>query len=189
MDTATQILDVAQELVQTIGANAMSYQHISDAVGIRKASIHHHFPTKEKLIEALIERYSGCFFRLVDAIAASKKNGAAKVRDYIGLFEATLREGAHDKACPMGMLGAEVRTLGEVASERVRQFYVQNERRLGTILAEGKRDGSLAFKGSPEALAGMIFAFLEGAMLVARGSRRPEHFQEAAGQLLRMVEK
>jgi TetR/AcrR family transcriptional repressor of nem operon len=189
MDTRTRILEVAQELVQTMGANAMSYQHISDAIGIRKPSIHHHFPSKEQLIEALIERYTEYFFGLVDGIAGSKKTGAGKLRDYIGLYEATLKQGAHDQACPMVMLGAEVRTLGEIAAERVRQFYAQNERRLAFILAGGKRDGSLVFKGSPETLAGLVFASLEGAMLVARGSGRPEHFREMTGQLLRMVEK
>ena len=189
MDTKTRILDVAQELVQTIGASAMSYQHISDSIGIRKASIHHHFPTKEILIEALIERYSAYFFGLVDAIAASNKTGAAKLHGYIGLFEATLKEGTHEKACPMGMLAAEVRTLGEIAAERVRQFLTHNERRLVSILDGGKRDGSLTFKGSPEALAGMVFALLEGALLIARGQGRPEHFRQVTGQLVRMLEK
>jgi TetR/AcrR family transcriptional repressor of nem operon len=55
-DTKTSILDAAQALIQRGGANAMSYQHISDAIGIRKASIHHHFPTKEVLLEAVIQR-------------------------------------------------------------------------------------------------------------------------------------
>src|SRR5215467_5466365 len=111
METREKILEVAQELVQTMGANAMSYQNISEAIGIRKASIHHHFPTKEGLIETLIERYSAYFFGILDAIAASKKTGAGKLRAYIGLFETTACEGAGDKACAMGMLGAEVRTL------------------------------------------------------------------------------
>ncbi|WP_257998927.1 TetR/AcrR family transcriptional regulator [Fischerella thermalis] len=45
-DTRTQILDTAQDLIQRVGVNAMSYQDISEAVGIRKASIHYHFPSK-----------------------------------------------------------------------------------------------------------------------------------------------
>src|SRR5215471_6199483 len=120
METRERILEVAQELVQTMGANAMSYQHISDAIGIRKASIHHHFPTKEGLIEALIERYSTRFFELLDGIEGSKKNGAGKLRDYVGLYAATLEQGDHEKACPMVMLGAEVFTLSTIAAERVR---------------------------------------------------------------------
>jgi TetR/AcrR family transcriptional regulator, transcriptional repressor for nem operon len=39
-DTRTLILDAAQDLIQRLGANAVSYQHLSEAVGIRKASIH-----------------------------------------------------------------------------------------------------------------------------------------------------
>jgi TetR/AcrR family transcriptional repressor of nem operon len=189
METRERILDVAQELVQTLGANAMSYQDISEAIGIRKASIHHHFPSKENLIEALMERYSSGFLGWVDGIAASKKNGAGKLRAYIALFDATLNGGSSQKACLMGMLGAEVRTLGEVAAERVRQFYAENERRLASILEGGRRDGSLVFKGTPEALAGMIFGLLEGAMLVARGRSDPGRFRETTDQLLRMLEK
>ena len=64
-DTKTAILDAAQDLIQRVGANAMSYQHISEAVGIRKASIHHHFPSKETLLEELIGRYSRQFLGLV----------------------------------------------------------------------------------------------------------------------------
>lgn len=55
-DTRTRILDVAEDLIQRVGLNAMSYKHISDAVGIRKASIHHHFPNKENLVDELLNR-------------------------------------------------------------------------------------------------------------------------------------
>jgi TetR/AcrR family transcriptional repressor of nem operon len=34
----------------------MSYKHISEAVGIRKASVHHHLPKKENLVDELLER-------------------------------------------------------------------------------------------------------------------------------------
>ena len=56
-DTADRILDTTERLIQTRGFNAISYQDISDAVGIKKASIHHHFPTKFGLGTAVIERY------------------------------------------------------------------------------------------------------------------------------------
>ena len=55
-DTRNKILDVADDLVQRVGLNAMSYKHISEAVGIRKASIHHHFPKKEDLVDELLKR-------------------------------------------------------------------------------------------------------------------------------------
>ena len=41
-ETARQILDLAETLIQTRGYSAFSYQDIADSLGIRKASIHYH---------------------------------------------------------------------------------------------------------------------------------------------------
>ncbi|MGB3614724.1 MAG: TetR/AcrR family transcriptional regulator, partial [Elainellaceae cyanobacterium] len=57
VNTKTQILDVAQDLVQRLGVNGMSYKDISEIVGIRKASVHTHFPKKDDLLLTLLERY------------------------------------------------------------------------------------------------------------------------------------
>jgi len=55
-DTRKKIADVAEDLIRRVGLNAMSYKHIGDAVGMRKASIHHHFPKKETLVDELLQR-------------------------------------------------------------------------------------------------------------------------------------
>jgi TetR/AcrR family transcriptional repressor of nem operon len=183
VDTRTRLLDAAQDLVQRVGANAMSYQHLSDAVGIRKASIHHHFPTKSDLLVALIERYHDDFLGLVDGLIAEGRDGADRLRRYMGLFEATLRRDACEKACPCGMLGAEVATLEPRAAARLRRFYEANDDRLATILAAGRADGSLRFEGEPATLARTLFAALEGAMLVARVDGGLKQFKKIAGQL------
>ena len=42
-ETAEQILDRAEMLIQTRGYTGFGYQDIADSLGIRKASIHYHF--------------------------------------------------------------------------------------------------------------------------------------------------
>ena len=69
-DTRTHIMDVAQDLIQRRGVNGMSFKDISDAVKIRKASIHHHFASKQDLVEALVTRYRKDFGALLDGILA-----------------------------------------------------------------------------------------------------------------------
>src|ERR1043165_7567954 len=98
-DTRTAIMDAAQELIQRRGANAMSYQDISEAVGIRKASIHHHFPTKDDLIAAVIERHADYAYGLMDEMFASKLDAAAKLRKFAAHFEEILSEGKRDQVC------------------------------------------------------------------------------------------
>lgn len=186
-NTRIKILDTAQALIQTVGLNAMSYADISEAVGIRKASIHYYFPTKENLLVALLERYRLEFLRLVDNILASTDSAEVKLRRYCELFETTLSSGEQDKACLCGMLGAEVKTLNSPLSEQIAQFYQDNELRLTQLLNEGLATGVFKFSGTTEAMAQLIFSLLEGELLIARAYQGVPHFQGVVEQLIELV--
>lgn len=186
-DTKTLILDVAQDLIQRLGVNGMSYQDISEGVGIRKASIHTHFPKKEDLLAALLDRYSDRFLRIVDGILASSDTPEIKLRRYCGLFEATLSSGNQDKACLCAMLGAELETLNDPSVERVRSFYQANQERIALLLDAGQQDGSFRFSGEVQAMAALIFGVLEGGMLVARVQGGAIQFHQVIEQLLQLV--
>lgn len=187
-DTKTKILDAAQDLIQRLGANGISYQHISDAVGIRKASIHHHFPTKEDLIEALLERYNNYFLGLVDDVFARPIGAKKKLTKYVELFEATLNTEKCDKACLCGVLGAEIATLGLESGLKIKSFYEGNEKRLAAVLEEGKRTGEFRFKGDTNAAAALVFALLEGTALIARAHGGVKQFRRIVGQLHDLLE-
>lgn len=186
-DTKTAILNAAQDLIQRLGVNAVSYQQISDAVGIRKASIHHHFATKEDLIEALVERYSSYFLTLVDEVVVSSKSAQSKLESYIGLFEATLREGNGKKACLCAMLGAEVETIGAKSAYQVARFLRENEIRLTSILNQGLQDASFKFQGEATNVARMIFVMLEGALLMSRAQNGEDYFAGVKDGLFKLL--
>jgi TetR/AcrR family transcriptional regulator, transcriptional repressor for nem operon len=186
-DTRTQILDTAQDLIQRLGVNAMSYQDISAAIGIRKASIHYHFPSKDDLVAALLDRYNDYFLRLVDGIVAQSDSAEVKLRRYCSLFEATLSSGNGDKACLYGMVGAELATLKHPLAERVTLFYRDNEARLVKILSQGKESGEFSFGGDILAMATLIFSLLEGGFLVARAHGGATQYRVIVEQLMRLV--
>ena len=186
-DTRLKILDTAQELIQKLGVNAMSYADISTAVGIRKASIHYHFPSKEDLLVSLLERYTPSFFKLVDRILESSSSAEIKLRRYCELFEATLSSGEQDKACLCGMLGAEVKTLNSPLAEQITYFYRENEIRLTKLLTQGKDEGVFSFSGETRAMAKLIFSLLEGELLVARVHGDVTHFNVVVEQLMQLV--
>lgn len=167
-DTRTKILDVAQDLIQRVGVNAMSYRDISEAVGIRNAGVHYHFPTKDALISALLERYSAYVLGLLDRILASPEPAETKLRRYFALFETTLSSGDRDKACLGGMLGAENESLDSSLTEQVANFYRANESRLAAILSEGQRSGEFKFAGDADTMAVLVFSTLQGGMLLSR---------------------
>ncbi|MEX0326860.1 MAG: TetR/AcrR family transcriptional regulator, partial [Puniceicoccaceae bacterium] len=92
-DTKTALLDSAQDLIQTVGINAMSYNDLSLAVGIRKASIHYHFPKKDDLVEALLQRCGNVYGQHYRAVACSEDPVMDKLRAIAQIFENSLMEG------------------------------------------------------------------------------------------------
>jgi TetR/AcrR family transcriptional repressor of nem operon len=186
-DTKILILDAAQDLIQRRGVNGMSYQDISEVVGIRKASIHTHFPKKDDLLVALLNRYNDRFLRVVDGIIATSDGPEVKLRRYCGLFETTLCSGSQDKACLYAMVGAESATLNHPLTEQVRHFYQENEARLLLILEAGRVTGDFRFPGEPQATASLIFSLLEGGMLVARAHGGAAQFQRVIEQLIQLI--
>jgi len=189
IDTKTRILDTAQALIQKVGVNAMSYQDISEAVGIRKASIHYHFPSKEDLIASLLDRYNDYFLRLVAGIVSTPESADMKLRRYCGLFEATLDSSNGDKACLCGMVGAELATLNHPQVEKLTAFYDANRTYLAQILQEGKDAGSFKFAGNVEDMALLIFSLLEGAMLTVRAYKGDctQQYRRVLDQLMALV--
>ena len=187
IETRTRILDAAQELIQRPGVNAMSYQDISDAVGIRKASIHHHFPTKENLVDTVLERYSVYFFGLVDRILETKQSPRDKLQKYVDLFEATLKSDCGDKACLYGMIGAEIETLGPGPADKVRNFHEGNEARVTKLLIEGRDKKAFGFKGDPKATAALVFSLLEGSLLIVRAKGGVRQFRKITDQLMTLL--
>lgn len=49
-----EILDAAAELFTTIGYSGTSTRRIAEAVGMRQASLYHHFTAKEDILDALL---------------------------------------------------------------------------------------------------------------------------------------
>jgi TetR/AcrR family transcriptional regulator, transcriptional repressor for nem operon len=186
-NTKNLILDVAQDLIQRLGVNGMSYQDISERVGIKKASVHTHFPKKNDLLIALLTRFGDRFVRAVDGILATSDSAEVKLRNYCGLFAATLSSGSQDRVCLCGMLGAELATLDDSTLELVRGFYQFNVEKLAILLTLGRQQGSFNFSGDVRAMAYLIFSVLEGAMLVARVEGGVTEFEGAIEQLILLV--
>lgn len=157
--TKSRILDVAQEMMQRNGVNAVSFADISDVVGIRKASVHHHFPTKDDLTEAVLVRYHESFVSQLEEIKASKLKPPTKLKKVMALFEKTLAaENKH--ACLCGMLSAEIWSLNSTSQKIVGRFLSDCSNAIMEIIVEdGKCD---------KAKADVVLAALEGGMLISR---------------------
>jgi TetR/AcrR family transcriptional repressor of nem operon len=178
---ATAILDVAEHLAQTKGYNGFSYADIAAELGVTKASLHYHFPSKAELGRSLIVRYRAVFGAALEAIDEQAARAPEKLRQYVELYAAVMR---NDRICLCGMLAAEYATLPAPMQEALRLFFDMNERWLATVLQNGRRSGSFLFKESANERARVLLGTLEGAMLVARSYCDSRRFRAAAKHVL-----
>jgi TetR/AcrR family transcriptional repressor of nem operon len=178
---ATAILDVAEQLAQTRGYNGFSYADIAAQLGVTKASLHYHFPSKAELGRALIERYQGVFGAALAAIDDQAGLPEEKLKQYVRLYESVL---SNERMCLCGMFAAEYATLPAPMQAGLKSFFDANERWLTTVLEAGLRAGSFLFGEAANERARVLLGALEGAMLVARSYGSPHRFQAAAAYVL-----
>ncbi len=135
-ETAEQILDLAEALIQTRGYSAFSYQDIADGLGIRKASIHYHFPSKADLGIAVVDRYIARFDTALAEIAddASKSSMAMLdlyVQPYLQFADTP------DRVCLCGALAGEMLAMPPELRARVDHFFRTHQLWLARILERG----------------------------------------------------
>jgi TetR/AcrR family transcriptional repressor of nem operon len=184
-DTADRILDLAERLVQTRGFNGFSYADVASELGVTKASLHYHFPTKAELGRRLINRYGAAFAQALADIDASSTDPREKLRRYASLYARVLRD---DRMCLCGMMAADYATLPEPMKSAVTHFFEANEQWLAAVLEQGRASGDLHFSGAPLDVARLLVGSLEGAMLVARSFGDVSRFESISDWLLADLE-
>jgi TetR/AcrR family transcriptional regulator, transcriptional repressor for nem operon len=180
-DTASQILDVAERLVQSRGFNGFSYADVASELKISKASLHYHFPGKAELGEALIARYAARFAEALEAIDERGDDATVKLEAYASIYADVLRD---RRMCLCGMLAADYDTLPKPMRDAVIGFFDENEAWLTGVLEQGQVQGSLRLGGSTSEAAQALVSGLEGALLIARPYGDVARFQAAAARLL-----
>ena len=176
-DTKTKILDVAEELIRSVGVNAMSYKHISEAVGIRKASIHHHFPKKDDLVDELLGRCQTSYGEHYTHIVDGDDSAPEKLRKLAGVFEDGL---VSNKLCVVGSISTDRNTLSDNTCKLLKKNIEDTVQIFTEVFRQGEDEGTLAFTGSTSETAYAFFSFLIGTQIVARAQGEEEFFRKSS---------
>jgi len=174
--TTERLMDAAESRMRLNGYHAVSFRELADDLGIKSASVHYHFPQKEDLGLALVERYSERFFAAVNARAAKAKTPKEKVAAFCKTYEEALK--TSDKICLCGLLGAESCGLPEDLSKAVAAFFDANIKWVWQALPSDME------AAKRKATATQTVATLQGAMMLAISLRSPKTFETAAKTLL-----
>lgn len=160
------ILNLAEALLQDKGFNGFSYAHIASELGVKNAAIHYHFPTKEYLSIAVIQRYRERFKLWVNNARIKDLAFEQKLDWFFSIY--TDMRADQGKVCLVGSLEAEFNSIPTGLQTEVGALHKELLKWLETTLSEGREAGVFQFTGEPANKAALILSSIQGALQMAR---------------------
>lgn len=185
-DTAGKLVGGAAQLIMRVGYNGFSYADLSERFGIRKASIHYHFPSKADLAVAVVEQARAGIRGQLAALEEGSPVALDQLRFYTGYWERCIKDQSAP-FCLAAVLAAELPSLPEEVAASVRGHFVDLGKWLEGLLELGVEQGSVRLEASPEVEAQAFMATVYGAMLAARAFDDPERFHVIVETLFRRI--
>jgi TetR/AcrR family transcriptional regulator, transcriptional repressor for nem operon len=155
------ILAAARRTAQAHGYGGLNFRDIGAKVGLKHASIYHHFATKADLGAAVARRYWEDTAKDLEALSLAAGDPIRAIGAYPGLFRASLE--AENRMCLCSFMAAEYDDLPDPVKSEVQAFADVNVAWLARMLSEAS-PSETGF----EARARAIFAAVAGAQLMAR---------------------
>jgi TetR/AcrR family transcriptional repressor of nem operon len=173
--TSDAILTCARSFIARGGYNGFSYADIADVVGIRKASIHHHFPSKVDLVTVLVARYREAAEEAIGNLGRAIPEPLQQLRAYVGYWKSCIGD-ASAPFCVCALLASELPMLPEAVALEIRAYFRFLSGWLASVFEHGERQGTIALPYPPQVAAEVFMAAVHGAMLSARAYDDPTMF-------------
>lgn len=133
------LLDIAEEIVTTQGASALTIDAIAKRAGITKGGVQYSFASKDALIDAMFERSTRSYTQAFEQLAGPAPSPRVAMRAHI---EASRQSDATANAKAASLMSGLLQTPEHLASTR--QWYRERLAAIDPTTEEGRR-ARLAF--------------------------------------------
>jgi TetR/AcrR family transcriptional repressor of nem operon len=158
-----KILEVATKIAQAHGYGGLNLRTLAEEVGIKAASLYHHFPSKAELAAAVAKRYWEDAAAALEVLSSKTPDPADRLRRFPGTFRKSLEN--DNRICLCSFMTAEFDDLPDTVKKEVEAFTDVNVAWLSKTLVAAGIVGTKDAKKRAHA----IFAAVAGAQLMARG--------------------
>jgi TetR/AcrR family transcriptional repressor of nem operon len=156
------ILAAARRTAQAHGYGGLNFRDLADEVGIKAASIYHHFPSKADLGAAVAKRYWEDTAADLESMLAETSDPVRCLRRYPDVFRKSLEN--DNRMCLCSFMAAEYDDLPEAVKQEVQSFADVNVAWLSRVLSAA----AVVSSEESERRARAIFSAIAGAQLMAR---------------------
>lgn len=181
MDTRDILIDLGEDAIRRLGYGGFSYADIAREAGIKKASIHHHFPAKADLGLAVLGRYADRLKERLEAIAQTSETAGQAFERMVGVYREALGDGS--QMCLCAALAGDGDKLSDAMRTRLSKANAMVMDWLAKTFDTGLADGSLNSASCSYHQPAATLARLQGAQLIARAAGDVNLFDAATESL------
>lgn len=187
--TKEQIIESATRRLYQMGYNRFSFAHVSKDCEITKASIHYHFPTKDKLVLAAIDRYITATKTQFGALRTNTDLNSIEKFNAIFDLAYTQMIDMNYLGCLAGNLGLEVSETNEVIHQRIQDFFNYKLALFVELIDQGKLGGLFNKDVNAIIISQSILSSLEGGMVTTKISKSPDLLEAALNVCRNIINK
>ena len=179
-DTKIKALELAREFLQTSGFGGFSFQHIADSLGIKKASLHYYFSSKEEMALALLSGYEDS--HKLWALKVHDLPSKVKLGKMIKGFKSLSAK--NHMLCPVGAFSTEFNSASPKMKKKIKQFHLMVRDWLVETIEQGKKEGTIKRALDSQVTADLFLTTLQGGVQVARIRGEQESLKKMFDTLL-----
>lgn len=168
-NTRELILAKATELVTRQGFAATSIHDLLASTGVNRGSLYFHFPRKDDLGVAVLERTREEFIEFLESALVGKSPGASVERFFRAALK-THRDQGFVGGCLWGNTTLEMsdRDVDPRYLTVVRDMFARWKAMLVQVIADAQKTGEVRSDLSAKSLATHIIASIEGGIMLSR---------------------
>lgn len=178
------ILATAQRLFDERTYSEVGINTLCSEAGVVKGSFYHFFPSKQALLEEVLERNRAFVLQAMVASADGDADGRSRV---VAQFSAFLKTATEQKSqagqilgCPVGSLSSELSPSNEAARSVSVESLKQWAQLLERHVQDGIDDGSIVATVDPQHTALSLLAVIQGMSTLGRTFNDPDLLTEIA---------
>lgn len=184
-DRAQRIVDAMRSSVARRGAAGSTFDHVAGEAGVSRGLLHYYFGTKERLLAEVVRRDAALRLPLLRERLAGADDADEIVDVLLASLRATVRDDPEFVTVLLELF-ALARRHAEVAIA-VGELLTQMREEVGAVLAEKDAAGAIRLQGEPQAVADLLFAVGDGAVMrmLAEPDRDPGPLLEVSRAAVR----
>lgn len=173
--TAGKLVVEAGQLIANVGYNGFSYADLSGRLGIRKPSIHHHFPSKVDLVVAVVEQQRAAIRAQIEALEDKTPDAIGQLLAYVDYWKRCIGDQSAT-FCLAGVLAVELPGLPPAVADAVQGHFDDLGQWLERVMTLGSQQGTIQLELEPKTSAQFFQTAVYGAMVMARAYNDPAKF-------------